>query len=1243
MLNKITLSFFFILISLGFTYAQSGTGTLKGTVVDESGEPLPFVTVSLWENGNLKTGASTDFDGNFKIANLEAGKYDLEISFVGYQTQKTEGIVIKGGKLLPLPKITLKEGKMLEGVEIITYKVPLIDKDGGSSGGTVSRDELARMPGRSAGAIAGTVGGVQTDASGEVQSLRGSRSDATYYYIDGIKVRGSSAIPKSAIEEVAVLTGGLPANYGDVTGGIISITTRGASREYFGGIEYVTSGYKFGNKTYGLDHNGYNLVEGIISGPLLMKKDSTGAKTDPIVGFFLSGNYTSIVDPRPLALPQYKLKESVRDSLLINPVRPNPSGSGILYNTNFLNENDFEEVKFRQNVKSTSANLSGKLDFNLGENKNFTIGGTGRFQKRHLPDWQRSLFNSSNNPLEKNITWRTYAKFTQRFANASDDTEKSGGIKNAFYTLMVDYSHENRTRENSKHKDKIFNYGHVGKFEIQREATYALHDFNGDGIPDGLAQDGTNSVKVTYTGSEENADLAAVTNQYFALNAGKNPDGLFSSLDDIRAGNALRNGDNPNRVYNIWENIGGRLSVGSNGVDNYSKRDRSQFRLTGQGSADVGNHALTVGFEFEQRVDRGFSSKPRGLWTRMRQLANRHTKELDENNYWDEEVGTFRRRHYAQLNSDPGEYDGTGEQSFFDYNVREKLGLNTDGTDFINVDAMDPNFFTLDMFSADELISGQNSQNYVTYYGYDHAGNRTKSKASFDDFFTKKDDFGNLTRSIGAFQPVYMAGYIMDKFSFDDLIFNVGVRVDRYDANQKVLKDQFLTYSAQTKGEVTKINGAAVEHPSNVPDGATVYVDDVNDPTAIKGYRYGKVWYTSTGVQTQDLDLIKSSGNIQPLLVDGVDPQKPITSDVFKDYKPQINVMPRISFSFPISDQALFFSHYDVLTKRPTAGRDAPISRLNPTDYLFLGQNSNILNNPNLKPEKTIDFELGFQQALNASSSLKLSAFYKENRNMVTIVFVEGAYPADYKTWGNRDFGTVKGLTAAYDLRRTGNITLRAAYTLQFAQSTGSDPTSSLNLINARAPNLRTVYPMSFDQRHVVNGAIDFRYGEGKDYNGPIFKEKQIFKNAGINLTGNYASGRPYTAQVSPNSQGVINTSDGTTKGSPFGARMPGTFRMNMQIDKNMVLKFGKDKKKSANMNVYLLVTNLLNTLNISSVYRATGNANDDGYLNAANSQSTIQAQNDAEAFKYYYAMKVNNPYNYGVPRQIRLGVKLDF
>ena len=83
--------------------------------------------------------------------------------------------------------------------------------------------------------------------------------------------------------------------------------------------------------------------------------------------------------------------------------------------------------------------------------------------------------------------------------------------------------------------------------------------------------------------------------------------------------------------------------------------------------------------------------------------------------------------------------------------------------------------------------------------------------------------------------------------------------------------------------------------------------------------------------------------------------------------------------------------------------------------------------------------------------------------------------------------------------------------------------------------------------------------------------------------------------------------------------------------------------KKAAVLNVYVRVTNLLNQRNILGVYRATGNPDDDGYLAAAGSQASIQNQVDEQAFRDYYTMKIQDPYNISAPRTIRLGVKFDF
>ena len=78
-------------------------------------------------------------------------------------------------------------------------------------------------------------------------------------------------------------------------------------------------------------------------------------------------------------------------------------------------------------------------------------------------------------------------------------------------------------------------------------------------------------------------------------------------------------------------------------------------------------------------------------------------------------------------------------------------------------------------------------------------------------------------------------------------------------------------------------------------------------------------------------------------------------------------------------------------------------------------------------------------------------------------------------------------------------------------------------------------------------------------------------------------------------------------------------------------------------MNIYLFVRNLFDTRNILNVYRATGNVNDDGYLNAAQFQNTIELQNSEETYRYLYALRANNPFNFSIPRTIKLGIKLDF
>lgn len=1256
MLRKLNFLLVSVFLTVTYGYAQTGLGTIRGTVKDgDTKQPIPFCKVVLIQNGNIKAGANTDFDGKFQINAVAAGEYDVEVrnETEGYQPAALTGVVVSSDKITFLDDLTISKPKNIQDIEevvVVAYKVPLIDKDGGASGATVTREDISRLPVRSAAGVASTVGGVNSDeGSGEI-SVRGSRSDGTYFYIDGIKVRGSSNLPKSAIEEVSVITGGLPANYGDATGGIIAVTTRGPSAKYFGSIEGVTSGFYFNGadplgydgKVIGLDKYGYNLLEGMLSGPLWMQRDSTGKKTKPRLGFLISANYTDELDSRPLAGGSYRIKKDVREELIANPLRPTSTGFGTFHNASFLRMDDFEKVDWRMNARRSVFSAQTKIDVNTGPSVNLTFGGSMNFGSGNNYSYAGSLLNFENFGAFTSLDWRVFGRLSQRFNN--DKEGSSSKIKSAFYNIMVDFSKSMDDVYDPKHKYNMFNYGHVGTFTTTRRPSY---EFNTD--LNMYVHNGFRDVEVAFSPSETNATLAAITTQYYDIYAGS-PEGRYENLFQIQQGNALRNGDAPSSVYSIWSNIGTPYNY-------FGKTENDQFRVTGSGSVNIGDHSLSLGFEYEQRWDRGWTSGtttgggtngPLGIWSIARQLANFHIRELDLSSGVIADSGSFKSITYDRLNSgyaaqNGGVYGGqenNDNQSFFDYNLREALGYDPAGTDYIDIDQYDPSTFTFDMFSPDELLNSGNS--FVSYWGYDHTGKKVRGNTDINNYFNEFDENGNYKRFVGAFQPIYMAGYLMDKFAFKDIVFNVGVRVDVFDANQPVLKDPYLFYNAYTVAEVREMKAndpttySWVEIPDAMGDDYVVYVNDVNNPNAINGFRTGMNWYNADGIQVEDPKVLRGATGIAPFLVDPS--QETPNASAFEDYKPQINVMPRIAFSFPISDEASFFAHYDILTKRPTSGY-----RFDPFQYQFVNQRSAIIDNSNLKPETTVDYELGFQQVLSRTSSLKISAFYREQRNNVQLVNMFEAYPATYRTFGNRDFGTVKGMTISYDLRRTGNVRATAAYTLQFADGTGSDATSAAGLVNAGLPNLRTIFPYSFDQRHAFAITFDYRYGEGEDYNGPMIKDFAILENTGLNIVSNIYSGSPYSSQTFITDEGIGNLNAGLN-GTLNGSRLPWSYRLDIQLDRTFNLEFGKDDKKKATfLNVYVRVTNLFNQFNVLNVYRATGNWDDDGYLAAAANQSSIQNQLDEQSFRDYYMMKIQNPFNISVPRTIRLGVKFDF
>jgi outer membrane receptor protein involved in Fe transport len=1207
---RFTLLLFLMLGSFVTVFAQSST-SLQGTVTDEKGEPVMFANVALKKNGTLVTGAQTDFDGKYSFNDIEAGTYDVEVSYVGYQTKTTADVVVLAGRTLTF-NVSISQGIDIEEVVVIWVR-PLVEQDNTTQGTVVTAKDIDKLAVKNVGDIVGQTVGTSSNGDGNI-SIRGSRSNATDYYIDGIRVSGS-LLPQSEIEQLQVITGGLPASIGDITGGVISITTKGPSNKFSGTAELETSEF--------LDGYQYNLGMLSLSGPLLRKKDKNGNRTgESIIGYRFSGQYRSRGDRNPSAEGVYKVKDDVYNELSENPLVLLPSGNRFITfpAAGFLTDDDVELVKARPNSGDVRYDATARIDARLNDNMDIGFGGSFNTRQTNPSDQDApngrtlpALLNYNRNRTDLDTDARGFFRFRHRIGGATtaaDATKATGTtIQNASYTLQFSYNYNVSERQDPIHQQNLFNYGYIGQF-LTQEAPFIGPESDGQGGFNVVHL--ANTYELTdYIPSDINAPLA----NYNKLITDFNNRNAFPYFNGNRPGPVMD-------VYGLHANVNDIFNRYDISEDHrYQFNAKGLFEVVPGGNAKA-KHTIEFGIMYEQRVERFYAINPRDLWTIGRQLTNNHfdgLNRLDTIGFVDGGNGSLIALH-PNLPS----LDG---QAFFDRNLRNALGAGS--AEWIDIDALTPDQLKLEYFSATELTNAQ----LIGFYGYDHLGNKLDGSVSFNDFFLEKDADGTYLRRIAPNQPIYTAAYIEDKFTFKDIIFRIGLRVDRYDANTKTLKDNYSLYDAFSAGE---LGGA----PGTVSDEAMVYTSNGEPNGAVTAYRDGNTWYTADGTQVNSPINIFGVDRALPALVkqgDNIQSPDYDPNSSFVDAEPSITWMPRLSFSFPISDEANFFAHYDVLAQRPSSN-----SLTTPLTYYYFLDNIQTsgyrFNNPSLRPERTVDYEVGFQQLLTEASAIKISAYYKELRDMIQTQPYLYAYPSAYTGFGNQDFGTVKGFNFSYELRRTGNVSMNVSYMLQFAEGTGSDANSQRN-ISSRG-NLRVVYPLSFDERHRITANLDYRYGEGKTYNGPTIAGKEIFANAGLNLTVISASGRPYTATTLPEILGGSNT-----RGGLNGSRLPWNTTLNLRIDKDFALVKPTDEngKKAMFLNVYLRVQNLLDERNVRGVYSATGSPTDDGYLASPRGQATLSQAIDPAAYFTSYQWALLNPDFFALPRQIFVGALVNF
>jgi outer membrane receptor protein involved in Fe transport len=226
--------------------AQRTTGSIVGTVRDESGGVLPSVTVTV--SGPMIVGTqstTTNQDGFYRIGNLPPGPYDVSYSLAGFRTTTTKALRVGVGAVIE-ENASLSVSQVAEELTV-TGEAPVVDTQSNEVGTNYGRDWVENAPLRrySFLDLAAHAPGSQqvADASGRTM-VYGSSYDENSFQLDGVDITENffnefSAEPNTdAIEEVEVLSLGAPAEYGNLTGAVYNVVTRQGTNAFHGDLNF---------------------------------------------------------------------------------------------------------------------------------------------------------------------------------------------------------------------------------------------------------------------------------------------------------------------------------------------------------------------------------------------------------------------------------------------------------------------------------------------------------------------------------------------------------------------------------------------------------------------------------------------------------------------------------------------------------------------------------------------------------------------------------------------------------------------------------------------------------------------------------------------------------------------------------------------------------------------------------------------------------------------------------------------
>ena len=569
-----------LLFAASFPALAQNTGKLSGVVRDAStGESLPGANVIIQ---GTQLGTASDVDGTYFVIGVPVGTYDITASYVGYQPQTFQEVEINAGYTRQLD-FELMPGAELEEI-LVQYERPILQQDAIGVPRVVTAEQLTNLPIRGLGNVASLQSGVVT-SEGTGLHVRGGREQELVYYLDGVRLSGQSALHQQAIAEQEMLIGTIPAKYGDVQGGVVSVTTKSGADRFFGTFEGYTS--------QGLDSYGHNLANLSLGGPIVPGR----------ISFFASGQYLRQADSGPYGAPTYQLTDDQLASLHANPqllrftneagdslYLPFPwqaargalqeqadgtpgqplsadsvvallnapegyvlASAGLINAPDTYREEDFT-LQAAKDRPFEEMLFNGNVTVEPTQTITLRMGGGYETQRSEGPGFGGHVFNPDFYSISEEDTWRAYGSFRQRFA------------RNFFYQIDAayqDYSYVSRPNGFSTNVEDALHYG----------------DLSGDYL-----------------------ELAR---RYFTTRVGTDDDGSLTTLYQ-----PLYTADGTSGVGRV---LGLTFSLPGAPSGTYRKQSFQRFQLSGNATAQIGLHQIEFGGEYRKDTNRWYGLDGFGL------------------------------------------------------------------------------------------------------------------------------------------------------------------------------------------------------------------------------------------------------------------------------------------------------------------------------------------------------------------------------------------------------------------------------------------------------------------------------------------------------------------------------------------------------------------------------------------------------------------------------------------------------